>query len=131
MKLQHKPNDSPSSYGGYGVRTTPGEVIDTEDLDTDDVDLGDNEDVGEALLETGYFQRADEDTDANTVDDGASDEVEPPFDPTELTVAEIRERLNGEDYTDAEMVAMADVEREGGEDRDGAIDLLSASPPTK
>ena len=131
MKLQHKPNDSPSSYGGYGVRTTPGEVIDTNEIDTDDVDLDDNEDVGEKLLETGYFQRADEDTDANTADDGAPDEAEPPFDPTEMTVAEIRERLTDEDYTDAQLVAMADVEREDGDDRDGAIDLLSASPPEK
>ncbi|EMA38467.1 hypothetical protein [Halococcus hamelinensis] len=124
MKLQHKPNDSPSTYDGHGVRTTPGETVDTEEIDSDQ----DADEIGETLLETGYFQRADEGTDANTVDDGAPDEVEPPFDPTGMTVAEIRERLTDEDYTDAQLVAMADVEREDGDDRDGAIDLLSASP---
>ena len=61
MKLQHKPSDSPSQYGGHGVRTTPGDVVDTEEIDSDQ----DADELGEALLETGYFQRVDEATDEN------------------------------------------------------------------
>ena len=124
MKLQHKPNDSPSTYDGHGVRTTPGEVVDTEEIDSDQ----DADEIGEALLETGYFQRADEATDENTADDGPR-EVKPPFDPTGITVDEIRQRLADEDFTDAQMVALADLERVDGDNRNTAIDLLSPTAP--
>lgn len=57
-------------------------------------------------------------------DGGAEDstDAEAPFDPSEFTVAELRDQLTG-DESDAEREALADAERDG-KNRSSAIDIL-------
>ena len=49
--------------------------------------------------------------------------TEPPFDPGEYTVDELESRLNDNDYSEEEMAALTEAEKDG-ENRDGALELL-------
>lgn len=66
--------------------------------------------------------------DADSEPDQEDDDVvaEPPFDPTEKTVGELEELLEEDDYSAAELDAIAAAE-EAGEDRSTAHDAIDAA----
>jgi len=65
--------------------------------------------------------------DADSEPDQEDDVVaEPPFDPTEKTVGELEELLEEDDYSAAELDAIAAAE-EAGEDRSTAHDAIDAA----
>jgi len=51
------------------------------------------------------------------------DEVEPPFDPGELTNDELAEKLEDGDFSDAELDALYNAEEEG-DNRNGALSAI-------
>ena len=53
-------------------------------------------------------------------------EPEPPFDPTDLTVASVRSNLDEEDYSSAELDAIEAAER-AGEGRSTALEAIDAA----
>ena len=66
--------------------------------------------------------------DAGSEPDQEDDDVvaEPPFDPTEKTVGELEELLEEDDYSAAELDAIAAAEQ-AGEDRSTALDAIDAA----
>jgi hypothetical protein len=60
-------------------------------------------------------------------DDDDDDVAEAPFDPDEYTVDELRGVLDEGDYTDAELEALAEAEREDGEPRNTALEAIGAA----
>jgi len=70
------------------------------------------------------FERVDEtDTLDAAAADGDESDPEPPFDPTELTVASVRSNLDEGDYSAAELDAIEAAER-AGEERSTALDAI-------
>lgn len=86
----------------------------------------------EAEDETDAEDTGDEDPDAAEADDDAeADDVvtptdPPPFDPTDLTVAEIEDELAERDLSEADLLAVYSAEREA-EDRTTAVKAIDAA----
>lgn len=105
-------------------------------------EVGDRAAVSEAdaaylCEERGDFERVTEDgdsdgdsDDAGNGDDDAGDSsgVEPPFDPREFTVDELRDELDDGDYGGSELHALGGAEADG-KDRETAHEAIEAHIP--
>lgn len=58
-------------------------------------------------------------------DEQDAGEVDPPFDPTEMLVSDLREQLDDSDYSDDELVALLAAERDG-DNRSTATDAIES-----
>lgn len=95
------------AHRSLGRRVEHGETVDVD------------EDTASRLAENYNYERVEGDES----EDGESEDVEPPFDPTEYTVDELDSRLADNDYTDDELAALRDAE-ESGEGRTSALDVI-------
>ena len=122
MRVQHpratdadgRPAPSAASIPGHGTI----KVNDDGDLVVDD------ERVAAAAKRT-----LAEAYDVSYTDDGQvvlndGDAVDPPFDPSDLSVAELKDRLAGRSFTDGELAALVDAE-ERGDGRTTALNALT------
>ena len=85
---------------------------------------GETFEVSEDVLENhpNSFERVGDTATLPENDNGA--EGDAPFDPSEYTVDELEEELEDGDYSEEELAALAEAERDG-EGRDSALDLLA------
>ena len=102
---------------------------------SDDVDETDSE--PEAVQEETETDDADEasaddgaEADADDVDDTADDGEEvadPPLDPTQFSVDDLKTELDAGDFSDAELDALEEVERADDDPRTTALDAIEAA----
>lgn len=110
------------------------------EFDSERLSTGDSVEASEAFVASfpQFFEEAEMDADAPPVADTAADsadtepadnesteadETEAPFDPSEQTIDELETRLEENDFSDAELDALADAES-NGKDREGATDAI-------
>lgn len=117
---------------GGDRKLEPGDVVDFEDGPSESfADLfravedekGSEGAESDSVDEEDESPSADEESAQNDAEPDQSDD-EPPFDPSDLTISELEEKLEEENYSDEELDAILQAER-GGNDREGAKNELT------
>lgn len=118
----------PQNWEFEGDKLSPGDSVEASEAFAASFPQFFEEADADAEASPGPAEVVETDVDADTNDDSGADadeetETESPFDPSDATVTELEDRLDDESFSDDELDALADAEREG-KDRETALDAI-------
>jgi len=103
----------------------------TEDVQEDTGDAADQEDDVDEGAED-VDESSSDDVDETAIEESSPDEAEaevadPPLDPTQFSVDDLKTELDAGDFSDAELDALEDAERADDDPRTTALDAIEAA----